>query len=368
MNIILVLMLLAAIALPLILKMVKKDTEWQIVGILAAVFLGISLIGFFTGKAGKTMDVEIWNGEVTGKAQEQVSCEHSYSCNCKQVTSCTGSGSSRSCSTSTSCDTCYEHSHDYDWVVKSNVGNKNISRVDRQGVHTPPRWASVQIGEPFSRENIHTNYVKAVPDSIFHASDKMIATQFASMIPAYPKQIYDYYRINRALTVGVPVPDLQQWSDDISRILKQLGPQKQANVIVVFVKTADTNYEYALRAAWLGAKKNDIVVIIGTTDYPKIDFVRILSWTDKEIFKVELRDAIQELETIDREKIIYAIFTYTLRDFKRKSMKDFEYLSNEIDPPNWVIVLVFIVMLVATGFFAFKDSIRPNRYSRYSRR
>ena len=126
------------------------------------------------------------------------------------------------------------------------------------------------------------------------------------MVPTYPKNIQDYYRINRAISVGVAVPDIQQWNADISNILKQLGPQKQANVIVLFVNTNDPQYEYALRSAWLGGKKNDIVVMIGSTEYPKIDWVRVMSWTDKEIFKIELRDAIQELENIDREKIIYS--------------------------------------------------------------
>ena len=345
MNITLVLMIISAIALPLIVKAVKKDMEWRVIAILMSVGILVSAAAFYAGKAGKTLDVEVWNGEVTGKEQERVSCSHSYSCNCKQVTSCSGSGSNRSCSTSTSCDTCYEHSHDYDWVVHSNVGDVTIDRVDRQGVHAPPRWSATRIGEPFSKEHLHTNYIKAVPESVLNTAQNMTSAKFANMIPAYPRAVYDYYRLNRALTVGVPVPDLQAWSDDISGILKQLGPQKQANVIVVFVKTNDPNYEYALKSAWLGGKKNDIVVIIGTTEYPKIDFVRIMSWTDKEIFKVKLRDALQDMETIDRTTIIEAIRATTMAEFKRKSMKDFEYLDNEIEPPTWVIVLAFIILI-----------------------
>ena len=345
MNITLVCMLIAAVVLPLIVKAVKKDMEWMVIGILMAVGLLVSAGAFYAGKAGKTIDVEVWNGEVTGKEQEPVSCSHSYSCNCTTSTSCSGSGSSRSCSTSTSCQTCYEHSHDYDWVVHSNIGDVDIDRVDRQGVHTPPRWAAVQKGEPFSKEHLHTNYIKAVPESVLNTAQNMTSSKFANMIPAYPHSVYDYYRLNRALTVGVPVPDLQDWSNDISNMLKQLGPQKQANVIVLFVKTDDPNYEYALRSAWLGGKKNDIVVIIGTTEYPKIDFVRVMSWTDKELFKVKLRDTLQEMENIDRPTIIEAIRSTTMAEFKRKSMKDFEYLDNEIEPPTWVIVLAFFILI-----------------------
>lgn len=345
MNIILVCLLIVAVVLPLIVKSVKKDIKWVTIGILMTVSLLISIGAFYAGKAGKTLDVEIWNGEVTGKEQERVSCSHSYSCNCKTSTSCSGSGSNRFCSTSTSCDTCYEHNHDYDWVVHSNIGDVNIDRIDRQGVHTPPRWAKVQKGEPFSKKHLHTNYIKAVPESVLNTAQNMTSAKFTNMIPEYPKEVFDYYHLNRALSVGVSVPDLQEWSNDISNMLKELGPRKQANVIILFVKTNDPNYEYALRSAWLGGKKNDIVVIIGTTEYPKIDFVRVMSWTDKELFKVKLRDSLQEMENVNRSQIIEAIRATTMSEFKRKSMKDFEYLDNEIEPPTWVTILAFILLI-----------------------
>ena len=368
MNISLLILLLFAIATPLLLKKLRPNIEWQIIGFCAAGFLILAFFAFYMGKAGQTMDVEILNGEVTGKHHEKVSCEHSYSCNCRQVQSCsTDSKGSRSCSSSTVCDTCYEHSFDIDWIVDSNIGHSRISRVDRQGTSTPPRWAATQIGEPYADTHIHTNYVKAVPESVFHLSDKLIAEKFKNMIPAYPKEIYDYYRINRALTVGVNVPDLQQWSNDLSTILKQLGPQKQANIITLFVNTDDPSYEYALRQAWLGAKKNDIVVIFGTTQYPNIDWVRVMSWTDKEIFRVQLRDSLEEMKTIERVPMINLIKELTLKEFKRKSMKDFAYLENEIDPPTWVIILAIVIMLGVAGFLYRQFGIYIGRRS-YGRR
>lgn len=360
MNITLVLLLLLAVFLPGVVYLINKKIDWQVLLGLVAVGVLISAGAFYAGKAGKTLDVEVWSGEVTSKEQQQVSCSHSYSCNCKQVTSCSGSGANRSCSTSTSCDTCYEHSHDYDWVVHSNIGDVTIDRIDRQGVHTPGRWAAVQKGEPFAKEHMYTNYIKGVPDSVLNTAEYLTSkpAQFTNLIPSYPHQVRDYYRINRAISMGVQVPDLQAWSDDISNILKELGPQRQANVVVLFVNTNDPTYEYALRSAWLGGKKNDIIVIVGTTEYPKIDFVRIMSWTDKEIFKVKLRDSLQEMETIDRQKFIQTIRDTAISDFKRKSMKDFEYLDNEIDPPDWVIVLaVFVLIAINAGvIFYFRNT------------
>ena len=41
--------------------------------------------------------------------------------------------------------------------------------------------------------------------------------------------------------------------------------------------------------------KNDVVVVMGTPSYPRIDWVQVLSWTDVELFKVQLRDELMDL-------------------------------------------------------------------------
>src|ERR1035437_10316243 len=92
----------------------------------------IAVITLSVGMFSETADTEVWNGKVTSKEKEQVSCSHSYSCNCRSVQSCSGSGKDRSCTSSTQCDTCYEHNHDFDWVVHTTIGGKEIDRIDRQ--------------------------------------------------------------------------------------------------------------------------------------------------------------------------------------------------------------------------------------------
>lgn len=317
-----------------------KRFDWQVFAVSASAGTIISIATYALGMASQTVDYEVLNGQVVSKTRDQVSCEHSYQCHCHPVRSCSGSGKSRSCSSSTECDTCYEHPFDVDWEVHSNIGGWNIDRIDRQGLREPPRWSVVKNGDPVSRTHMFTNYVKAVPESLYHLN---VTHTFDNMIPAYPNNVYDYYKLDRALSIGVPVPDLKDWSNDISNILRTLGPAKQANIIVLFVKTADESYIHALEGAWLGGKKNDIIVVIGTTQYPKIDWVGISSWTDKAMLKVQLRDDIMSLQTIDRAKIIQAIQTDTMKLFERKQMADFEYLKYEIQPPDWVLTLAIIL-------------------------
>lgn len=359
MNTTLLILLLLPLFIPIAAKFVGGNTfEWKVVPIVIVISTILTVWMFYSGRGLKTLDTEILNGEVTNKQRNKVSCSHSYPCNCRP--SCSGSGNSRSCSTV--CQTCYEHSYDVDWDVYSNIGGFTISREDQQGLREPKRWSIVENGQPVARTNVYTNYVKAVPQSLFHANNATENAKFASQIPTYPIGVYDYQYVDRVIPIGLSVPDLRQWNTDLALALRKLGPQKQANVVIVMVKNSDPNYAYALRDAWMNSKKNDIVVIFGVTEYPKIEWVRILSWTDKELFKVQLRDELLETKELDRTKVIPLISQHTMSTFHRKSMKDFAYLEAEIDPPEWMIYLLIGILVI--GNFGVAGVIRYDAVKR----
>jgi hypothetical protein len=313
----------------------------------------ISYAFLYYGQASKTDDIEILNGQIVGKERERVSCSHDYQCNCRTVTSCSGSGTSQSCTTSTTCDTCYEHSHDYDWNLNTDIDDIKIDRIDRQGVQQPPRWTIAQNGEPVAISHKYVNWVKAVPDSLFHGNDKMLIQTYASQIPGYPGGIYDYHRINRVIANGVPLENLKQWNTDLSIMLREIGPLKQANIILIFTKSPDPNLANAIRSAWLGGKKNDITIVIGVPEYPKIGWAAVNAWTDKEIFKVQLRDALIELGEVDRERVMTTIHDYVKKGFVRKPMADYAYLESNIVIDVSLIVWMIITMIVIGGVFSY---------------
>jgi hypothetical protein len=327
--------------------------DYGFYGGLSIVAIFIATLIFMLASVGlKTYDTEIINGSVTSKDQERVSCSHSYECNCRNVTSCSGSGQHRSCTTTRTCDTCYEHNYDYDWMLRTNIGDITIDRIDRQGTGTPPRWKIAKVADPVAKTHSFKNYVKAVPESLFNSDNAKLIEQFKTMIPAYPGHVYDYHYIDRALTVGVPIKDLKEWSQDISLILRELGPTKQANVIVIFVNSNDSNVANAINASWLGGKKNDITIVIGSTEYPKIDWVGVHAWTDNELFKVQLRDAIFDIGEIKRTEIVKTIFENVKSDFKRKSFKSYAYLENDISMSfDSYAYLLIIQLLLAIGTF-----------------
>ena len=298
-------------------------------------------------------DVEILNGRVTGKTRDEVSCRHSYQCHCRQE--CSGSGKNRSCSEV--CDTCYEHSYDVDWDVSSTVGGFSIDTIDRQGLRQPPRWTSTVVGEPVSVTHSYENYIKASPGSLFRHQG--LTEKYAASLPENPQNIYDYWHLNRLVTVGVSVDDPRAWNRALEELNAELGAPKQANIIVVLVKNQSLDWYSALEEKWIGGKKNDVVLVVSVDDAMKPQWASVMCWTTNEMFKVKLRDDVMNDPTLTRDAVIADLHDNVSKYFVRKPMADFQYLEAEITPSTteWVITLI-ISLIVGVGltiFFELND-------------
>lgn len=299
-----------------------------------------------------TSDIEIHHSQVINKARKEVSCEHSYRCHC--YTSCSGSGKNRSCSEH--CSTCYEHSYDVDWIVYSETEYSRISRIDRRGLDEPPRFTKVKMGEPYASEHSYENYIKGSPDTLFRRQG--LVKKFQSKLPEYFGKIYDYYRTNRVINLsGVAVPDL---NSIVGELNKTVGPQKQGSVGIVIV-AQPREYFYALEEYWLGGKKNDIIPVIGLNPDGSIQWVEVLAWVTDPLFKIKLRDDLLALGHLnDPTKISEIIEHNTLEYYKRKPMKDFEYLKSSIKPTTTQFIiglLISIICSIGISFLLFKEDL-----------
>lgn len=327
---------LVPLAVSIIAYFISQQICWREFAIIFGVQLVIACISAGICYSSMTDDVQIINGFVTQKQQEKVSCSHSYECHCRTVYR--GSGKDRR--PVRECDTCYEHTNDWDWVVRSNVGEVEIARIDRQGSYEPPRFKAVRLNEPFMREQSYENYVKASPGSLFRHQG--LVEKYQSKIPAYPSDVYDYYRLNRLVVVGGAVTDEQQWNDELSELNAALGGKKQVNIVVVIAKNLPPEYFYALEQAWIGGKKNDVILVVGTDNFRQVKWANVMAWTSNELFKVQLRDAIVSLDVLERRDTIAALRTNILSTYARKPMADFHYLVASItpSPTQWAITLI----------------------------
>lgn len=311
-----------------------------------------------------TSDVNMLNGRVTGKKQEWVSCSHSYPCNCH--THCS-SGKNSTCTTT--CQTCYWHPNDWDWRVFSTIGSINIARIDSRGSNMPPRWAAVQIGEPFSMRQSYTNYIKAAPGTLL--KHQGLVEKYARFIPEEePIVVYDYYRSNRLILLnGVQLPNKHKWEAALSEINAELGAKKQVNIILVLTKKLPQEFFYALEQAWIGGKQNDAILVVNVdqaTMQPQ--WATVMSWNIGSDLEVKLRDAVMDLPAIELEPTINLLRDQVDTYYKRKPMADFEYLASTITPTTteWVVsLLISLILSLCLSIWFHREDVfgDENRFS-----
>jgi len=353
---------------------ITKKITWKEAGV--QVLAQMILIGIMVAimLSSNMSDTEVWNGNITKKKRDEVSCSHSYKCNCvtkyRTVKSCSGSGKNRRCSSHTEsyqkCQTCYEHRYDVDWDIYNNLGERwSISRVDRQGLREPPRYTVAKIGDPTSSRHSYKNYIKGSPDSLFQTgyNDQMYQTK----LPAYPLNVYDYHRLDRLVTIGnVSIGDRKAWNTRISEIASELGPTKQVNLVVV-VTDLPQDYFQTLRRHWLGGKKNDAIPVIGVDAESNINWVEVMSLSNEE-FKVRLRTELLDTKKLDIKTTLDTTRNVIAKTFKRRPMKDFEYLKSSVQPTTkqWVWGMVFSLLLGIglSVFFYYQDPFGDEGYRR----
>ena len=307
--------------------------------------LGFGMVA--VGKHAQSLDVELWNGEVTGKTFDIEYYKRAYSCNCRTVNKVT------------TCQTCYRKGHDMTWDVQTNIGNFNIDREDCRSTikavclsrySAPPFWEDVQKGDPVSRQNSYTNYVKAVDNSLFKSVPVDDQNRVKNI--TYPIAVYDFYNVDRVVLDGVKLPESRPvWNRGLANMLKTVGPQRQANVVLVLTSVAERMYGDMLIAQWEGANKNDIVIIAGfpkgdTTDAPS--WVKVHSWAKKDIMNVEMRDELISKPELwqSANQFFPAVEKIIMDKFERRPMAEFEYLKHEIELSGLQLILFSILSAI----------------------
>lgn len=330
------LLLLVPVFLALAVKLIFRNSiHWAEMLALVGAGALVILVGLAVSYSSQVKDTLVLNGEVTGKKYVDVSCSHSYECRCRVV------DNQRRCST------CYHHAFDRDWMVFTSVGSIEIARVDWQGLSEPRRWTMVKVGEPASIKETYVNYIQASPHSLFTKPTTPVPATFS--VPSYPYPS-DYYRMNRVRVVGTSFPSAEAWNTELNNALRKLGPRKQLNINLI-VTGLDRSYGEHLERTWAGGKKNDLTVVIGAKQWPKIDWVYAFTFarsSGNEQLVVELRELLLAPNAVDSPKLaVEDIARIATRHFKRKPMEDFKYLASEIAPGAVAISLIIFLLVLA---------------------
>lgn len=358
-------LLLTLLLVPVVIGLVgwllgKGKITWKELAVQEAVSIAVIGIGYAIALHSATSDTELLNSTITTKWKDNVHCCHSYDCFCHQ--SCSGSGDNKSCHES--CSTCYRHSQDTRWQAKNGLGEiVYADSCNAPGTAEPLRYKIITIGDPTASEHTYVNYIQGNPDAVMKREG--IPEKFEKKIPDHPK-VFDHYRANRFIAVGLTIPGLGQLNQKLSEINGRLGPKKQVNIIVIVVNEEDQSYLKAFTESWLGGKKNDFIVVLGAPQFPKVSWAGVVSWAKNEKFKEDLRVTLLEnYSNFDGEKILDKIETEVKERFERRHMAEFEYLKDTIEPSKLASWLLFIFgFLTAIGlqiFFWHNDPFSKRR-------
>lgn len=180
------------------------------------------------------------------------------------------------------------------------------------------------------------NRIKAAP-SVF---------SFAKVPPnsgvyGYPPN-GDFMRSDRLLgsaATSIPVRDFDLLNSE-------LGPRKKVNLILIGFGVRPEQVAHWQQAAWIGGKKNDLVICYGGGTAAKPEWCYVFGWTESELCKKNIQTEILnsgvnvQLLPILREEIV--------RNYRIKDWTKFDYITVEL-PVSHVIWFVIAMIAIQAG-------------------
>lgn len=344
------------------------------------IIVTIGCFGSFLFYTSGLDDTEVWNGWVTvSEYYEEWEEEVTY-----PETHCTGSGDNQICTTVMKTRIDY---HPPYWQVRTSNGetvsisrntyNKyvkrfgghvehNLSRINQVSIGDGDKYVATWNGEEkimvaTSVEHSYVNYLKA-SQSIGKFSG--VSGPYQDFLLSYPRVTggnFGLIEFNRVVSAGVDLP--VAWKtivdNELDKSLAYLGKQKELNVVVYTVPTTDKAFLHALEEHWVFGKKNDVVVVLGTPEFPKVSWAGVMVFHGNHELKVKLRDSILAMNDISDPKLFSELLVnHFIEYFKRVPMEELEYLLHDIEMPFWALLIVWL--LVGTSIFVISFVLENN--------
>jgi hypothetical protein len=340
-------------------------TEFPIQLVTGVVFL-ILICAFLFYQGSDVKDREVWNGYVTG-AHYQETYDQTY-----YVQVCTGTGKNQTCTMERRCRTIGPS-----WGFSTNnrerfgIGPKVYARYVRRfgnNRHVGSAgdgcngnrgwsWAATFRGPrdrivPTAAEHQFVNFLRV--KSTVRKTSGGNTTGFEKYLRPYPRVRRGYFGpiyLDRVINAGTGAPTrwVKSANKKLSKALTYLGRRKQVNILLYLVGTADQKFVQALEEHWIKGKKNDVVIIIGVTQWPKVSWAHVMSWTKVEEYKIKLRNRIRDMKVLTKPGLLVRHIKHQTAlspskgGFKRMKMKELEYLASEVTIAWWAMFLVWLL-------------------------
>jgi hypothetical protein len=181
------------------------------------------------------------------------------------------------------------------------------------------------------------NRVKAAPSVFSYVK----VPEGAGTLP-YPAN-HDWAKSDRLLGTAVDI-GIREW--DV--LNSELGPRSFVNLIAVgFGPDASSEMGQLQEAAWVGGKKNDVVVCYGGGTRQKPSWTYCFGWTEEEIVKRNM-ESMFLAGPID-QSIVPKVKEEMLVNYQIKDWSKFDYIT--IEPPGWSIAVLIAIMALAQAAF-----------------
>ncbi|HAU66561.1 TPA: hypothetical protein DCW61_04405 [Candidatus Uhrbacteria bacterium] len=336
----------------------------------------------------QTSDTEYWGGWATQaeyyeRWDEEVPCKHTKYCT-RFVTRTRSDGSSYSDTESYDCGT--EHFYDIDnhpphWVlVDSNGESQSINQDQFEGL--AQKWNSRTFVD------LNRNYHSIDGDkyvATWDGNDEtivLVTTQhrYENRVQS-SNSIFNFEEIKDPGSLGLyEYPRIGTWDqrailgDGGTRTNQadarlrywnaKYGAGKQVKMfILIFPEGSALKTGLAQENYWKGGNKNEFTLAIGVDRDRKVTWAHIISWTEVDRLKIDVRDYAMEHEgQLDLMNLVDYMSKEVYEKFERKPFKEFSYLT--VEPPGWAVALSYLITLLVNVGLSFW--IINNRYEEWT--
>jgi len=125
-----------------------------------------------------------------------------------------------------------------------------------------------------------------------------------------------------------------------------MGASRQIRLFVLVFQNQPIQAAMEQEAFWKRGNKNEFVTCIGVDKDLAIQWAHVFSWTDIEEMKIEARNRIMEMKTLDLMAYADWLKPEIEQKWVRKKFEDFSYLT--VEPPMTAVIWTFILTLLVT--------------------
>jgi len=309
---------------------------------------------------GMTYDTETWSGRVESTTYYPKWVERYTETITETVRDSKGNTK-----TKTRKETRYR-THGPDWVAYTDLGyNIDISSDTFEDIKNK-FGGKVEVKQPWksgfhsgdkNTYSVNNNTGYLMPVNIHKSFENRVkaAPSLFSFAPI-PKdaKVYPYPKNDNIFRSDRLVGNASNYISalEMDRLNARLGGDKKVNIILVgFDKGTDPMNAVFQQSAWIGGKKNDIVICYGGGDGNNPpQWVRTFGWTEEELCKQNLNTLL--LKHPINNDVLDIIETEVRKNYRIKDWSKFDYIT--VEPPTWSYIVYFIMLpMVQIGFWVF---------------